>query len=263
MSSVKSCESLSRSSNLRNSARSKAKSLPLLLMEAVVAIAYHEVDRGASAEDTTHWDNCFTSIKVLRSLRLVEESCFCVWGKMAKIESRVSNCWVLKIVWTAFDEENLEVWICFGKAACGDTCCGSSSGKDDIHLAHVGSVFDCHDCGGKGETWNTKGYSGERSCGCPTLSYLLYSAHIHPSIHPSALTPGKPLYQHRPICANTNVDNGKNLLWELSTPGVVGRAFLGDRDGAIAIEDCAEPVGTAPWPWRVLSFASNPPNQRT
>jgi hypothetical protein len=121
---------------------------PGVEVDALGAGVHHEVDGAAAAEAAAHGNDGLAAAEVLRWLGFVEESGFGVGGKMAEIEGWVVDCWILILVGAALDEEDLQVWVVFGETAGGDTGCCSSTGEDDIHLAHVGGVFDRHNCGG-------------------------------------------------------------------------------------------------------------------
>jgi hypothetical protein len=63
-------------------------------------------------------------------------SSFRIRGQMAEIKRRIHNRWVIEIVLPALNQQDLEVRIGFGKASGCYTSRRSTTGEDDVHIAH-------------------------------------------------------------------------------------------------------------------------------
>ena len=98
--------------------------------------AYHEVDRRSTTENVCNRHNSSASVKPFRRARVVEGSSLAVQLHVPRVDTWTEDPWVVEIVLSSLNQEDLEVVVEVGQTSSNNTSTGTTTTHDDIDLEY-------------------------------------------------------------------------------------------------------------------------------
>jgi hypothetical protein len=97
--------------------------------------AYHEVDGRPATKDMRAGHNSSTSIEPFGRSRVVEGGSLAVQLHVLRVNTWTEDPWVVEVVLSGLNQENLEIVVEVGQSARNYTSTRTSTAHDDIDLA--------------------------------------------------------------------------------------------------------------------------------
>lgn len=96
--------------------------------------SYHEVDGRSTSEDVGDGHNSSAAIKPLRGTRVVESGSLAVQLHVPRVDTRAEDPWVVQVVLSTLNQEDLEVVVEIGQTSSNHTTTRTTSTHDDVDL---------------------------------------------------------------------------------------------------------------------------------